>query len=142
MDRPPTFRNMRHCVRLLATVLGLQNFNPSAFQTYRPFIDSYSYFINMGYAFFTGRFVGFIAGFLNSFRAVSFFIILDDYPIIRLIFQKGESIIQNFNIGSFQFDLMQMLNESCIYRVRNENFNMLMFFYGIDKTRTVITART
>jgi len=82
--------------------------------------------------FFTGSFVGFIAGFLNSFRAVSFFIILDDHPIIRLIFQKGESIIQNFNIGSFQFDLMQMLNDSCIYRVRNENFNMLMFFYGID----------
>ena len=27
---------------------------------------------------------------------------------------------------------MQMLNDSCIYRVRNENFNMLMFFYGID----------
>ena len=27
---------------------------------------------------------------------------------------------------------MQMINDSCIYGVRNENFNMLMFVYGID----------
>jgi len=79
----------------------------------------------------TGSFVGFIAGFLNYFRAVSFFNILDDRPIIRLIFQKDESRIQNFNIGSFHTDLMQMI-DSCIYGVRNENFNMLMFVYGID----------
>jgi len=88
----------------------------------------------MVYAFFflTGSFIGFIAGFLNSFRAVSFLMILDDRPIIRLIFQKGQTVIQNFNIGSFQFERMHEINYSCIYRVRDENFVMLMFFYGID----------
>jgi len=58
--------------------------------------------------------------------------ILDDRPIIRLIFQKGQAVIQNFNIGSFQFELMQVINDSCIYHVRNDNFRMLMFFYSID----------
>jgi len=58
--------------------------------------------------------------------------ILVHRPIIRLIFQKGQTLIQNFNIGSFQFDRMHMVNDSCIYRVRNENFCMLMFFYGVD----------
>jgi len=80
----------------------------------------------------TGSFVGFIAGFLNSFRAVSFFMVLDDRPIIRLIFQQRQKVIQNFDIGSFQFELMHMINDSCIYRVCNDNFSMLMFFYGVD----------
>jgi len=86
----------------------------------------------MVYAFLTGSFVGFIAGFQNSFRAVSLFMILDDRPIICLIFQKGQTVIQNINIESFQFELIYMINDSCIYRVRNENFCMLMFFYGVD----------
>jgi len=36
--------------------------------------------------FFTGPLVVFIAGFIHSFIAVSFFIIVDDHPTIRLIF--------------------------------------------------------
>jgi len=27
---------------------------------------------------------------------------------------------------------MQVNNDSCIYHVRDDNFGMLMFFYGID----------
>jgi len=83
----------------------------------------------MVYAFY------FIAGFLNSFRAVSVFMVLDDRPIIRLIFQKGQAVIENFNICSFQFELMQVLKDSCIYRMRNGDFGMPVFFYGDADSR-------
>ena len=38
--------------------------------------------------FMTGSIVSHVAGFLNFFRTVSLYMILDDHPIIRLIFLK------------------------------------------------------
>jgi len=58
--------------------------------------------------------------------------ILDDHPIIRLIFQKGPNVIQNFIIVFFHFELLQTLNDSCIYRARLGHFNAIMFFVVID----------
>ena len=54
--------------------------------------------------------------------------ILDDNPIIRLIFQKVPNVIQDFIIGFFHFELLQTLHYRCIYRVRLGNFNAIMFF--------------
>ena len=58
--------------------------------------------------------------------------ILDDHPIIRLIFQKGPNVIQNFIIVFFDFELLQTHNDSCIYRARVGRFNAIMFSVGID----------
>ena len=68
--------------------------------------------------------------------------ILDELPTVSLIFQKGQNIIQNFNIGSFQFQHVQVLNDSCIYSVTNGDFGILMNFYGIVQIRLVPTAQT
>ena len=70
--------------------------------------------------------------YLNFFRAVSVYIILDDNPIIHLFFQRGPNIIQEFIIGLFYFQLLETLNDSCIYRVRLGHFNAIMFFVVID----------
>jgi len=83
--------------------------------------------------FFTGPFVIYIAGYIHSFTAMSFYIILDDHhPTIRLIFLKVENVIPNFEIGSFQFELLQALIDSCDYRVRSGGFDTKVNFYGID----------
>jgi len=59
-------------------------------------------------------------------------LIPDEHPTIRLIFQKGQKVIQNFNIGSFRFELVQVLNDSCIYGVRSGDFDIILHFYGVD----------
>jgi len=110
----------------------LTEFQPVRFPNIQNFHQLLFVFHQHGLCFFfTGTFV-FVAGFINSFRAVSFFMILDERPIIRLIFQKGKTVIQNLNISSFQFELVQIHNDSCIYRVRNGDFGILIHFYCID----------
>ena len=56
----------------------------------------------------------------------------DDNPILRLVFQKGQNEIQNFIIDSFHFELLQVLNDSCVYRVRLGNYSTIMFFLDVD----------
>ena len=58
--------------------------------------------------------------------------ILDDHPIVRLIFQKGPNVIQDFIFDLFHFELLQTLHDTCIYRVRLGQFNTIMCFVGID----------
>jgi hypothetical protein len=79
-----------------------------------------------------GSFVAFTAGILNSFRGVTFFMVLDDHPILKLIFKKYGVEIQNFFIGTFHFELLEALSDMCVYRVRFDNFSMTMSFFGID----------
>jgi hypothetical protein len=58
--------------------------------------------------FYGGQFCIIHSRFSDFFRAVSIFMILDDYhPIVRLIFQMGPHEIQNFIIGFFHFELLQ-----------------------------------
>ena len=59
--------------------------------------------------------------------------VLDDHhSIVRLILQEGQHEIHNFIIGSFHFKLLQVLNDSWIYRVRLGNFSAIMFFLVVD----------
>ena len=79
--------------------------------------------------FISGYFTSYVAGFFKFFRAVSVYLVLDDdHPIIRLIFQKSENEIQNFIVGSFHFEILQVLNDSCVYRVRLGNFSAIVYF--------------
>jgi len=48
-----------------------------------------------------GSFVAFTTGILNSFGGVTFFMGLDDHPILKLIFQKYGVEIQIFFFGTF-----------------------------------------
>jgi len=65
---------------------------------------------------------------------MSFFIILNDHhPNIRLIFQKSENLIPHFQIGSFQFELFQELDDCCAYHVRCGNFKIIIKVYGVDE---------
>jgi len=125
---------MLNCVRLQAVARGTQSFKPSFFLAFKTFTNSFSYFFGEVYAFFfTGPFVIYIAGYIHSFTVMSFDIILDDHhPTIRLIFQNGENVIPNFEIGSFLFELLQALIDSCVYRVRSGDFDTKVIFYGID----------
>ena len=82
--------------------------------------------------FFTGPLVISVAGYIQSFRTLSFFIILDDHPNIRLIFQKGVKLIPNFELESFHFTLIQALNESCVYHVGCGNFKIIMNIFCVD----------
>jgi len=52
--------------------------------------------------------------------------VLDDHPILQLIFQKYNVEIQNFFIRSFHFELVEASNDSCVYRVRLDDFSMIM----------------
>jgi len=47
----------------------------------------------------TQSFVSYISGFLFFFGYISVYMILNDNPIISLIFQKVPNIIQEFIIG-------------------------------------------
>jgi len=59
--------------------------------------------------------------------------VLDDHhPIVRLIFQMGPNVIQHFIIGSFNFEHLQTLQDTCIYRVRLGSFSTIFCFIGID----------
>ena len=58
--------------------------------------------------------------------------VLDNHPILKLIFQKYGVEIQNFFIGTFHSELLEALNDMCVYRVRLDNFSMTMSFFGID----------
>ena len=55
----------------------------------------------------------------------------DAHSIVRLILKKCQNEIQNFIIGSFHFELLKVLNDSCVYRVRLGNFGANMFFLGV-----------
>jgi len=70
--------------------------------------------------------------FSTIFRAGSVYMILDNHGIIRLIFQKGPNVIEDFIIGFYYFEILQTLHDTCIYRVRLGNFNTIIFFVGID----------
>jgi len=58
--------------------------------------------------------------------------IADEHRTIRLIYQKFQNVIQNFNIGSFQFEFVQVFNDSCIYHVRSGDFGIIVKLYGVD----------
>ena len=66
----------------------------------------------------TGSFVSYIAGYVNFFRAMSIYMILDNHPFVRLIFQKVTNYVHTFIIGCLYFELLQVGTDSCIYRVR------------------------
>jgi hypothetical protein len=68
--------------------------------------------------------------------------VLDDHPIIRLIFQKSQNEIQSFIIGSFHFVLLQVLNDSFIYCVGLGSFIAIIFFLGVDADSRFTTAQT
>ena len=40
--------------------------------------------------------------------------VLDDRPILKLIFQKYGVEIQNFFIGTFHFELLEALSDMCL----------------------------
>jgi hypothetical protein len=81
--------------------------------------------------FHSRTFVAFIAGFLNFSSSISFYGFRR--PSNRsLIFKKGQNEIQNYIIVSFHSELLQVLNDSCIYRVRYGNFSMIMFPFAVD----------
>ena len=108
-------------------------FQPVRFPNFQNFNQLLFLFLQQGLCFsFTGPLVVVIMDFINSFIAVSFIMILNEHLTIRLIFQKDQNVIQNFNISSVWFELVQVLNDSCIYRVRTGYFGILMNFYGID----------
>ena len=84
-------------------------------------------------SFISGNFAVYVAGFPDFFQAISVYIVLDDdHPIVRLIFRKGPNVIHNLVISLFHFELLQTLNDSCIYRVRLGHFNTIMCFVGMD----------
>ena len=58
--------------------------------------------------------------------------VLDDHPILKLIFQKYGVEIRILFIGTYHFELLEALYDMCVYRVRLDNFNMTMSFFGID----------
>ena len=118
-------------------------FIPIHFPSIRTFHKLLFHFHSHGLcSFMTGRFVSYIAGFLTFFRGVSVYMILDDdHPIIHLIYQKGPNVIQHFIIGFFHFELLQRHRDSCIYRVRLGNFNVIMYFVSMQ-TRVVTSAQT
>ena len=109
-------------------------FQPVRFPSIENFHKLLFLFLQQRLCFFlTGPLVIFVAGYIQSFRALSFFfIILDDHPTIRLIFQKGVNLIPNFEIESFQFTLIQAWNDSCVYQVRCGNFKIIMNIFGVD----------
>jgi hypothetical protein len=55
--------------------------------------------------------------------------ILDNYPFVRIIFQKGTNYVHTFIIGCFYFELLQFGTDSCIYRVRLGGFRTVKFFF-------------
>jgi len=75
--------------------------------------------------FFTGPFVLYVGGFVHSFEAFSFYIILNEcHPTIRKIFQKDENLIPHFQLGSFKFELFHAMDDCCTYHVRCGDFKI------------------
>jgi hypothetical protein len=58
--------------------------------------------------------------------------VLDDHPILKLIFQKYRAEIQKYFISSFHFELVEASNDICAYSVRFDDFSMIMYFFGMD----------
>ena len=73
------------------------------------------------------------SGFSNFFLAVSIYMVLDDHhPFVRLLFQMGPNVIQHFIIDHLHFEHLQMLRDTCIYRVRLGPFNTIFCFIGVE----------
>ena len=86
------------------------------------------------FCFMTGSFVSYLAGFLTFFGLFRFiwFWIITIRSFVRLIFQMGQNVTQHFIIGSFHFEHLQTLQDTCIYRVRLCPFSTIFCFIGID----------
>jgi len=90
----------------LRTVAGnsswLTEFKPVRFPAIRIFHQLLFLFHSHDFcSFMTESFVAFIAGIINYFRGVTFFMVLDDHPILKLIFQKYHVEIQILSLLLF-----------------------------------------
>ena len=82
----------------------------------------------------TGGFVYYLAGILNSYRMVTFFVALKDAEILNLLFQRGPATFTEFYLIDFHFSLI-MVDEAhlVMYRVTcGDGFNMAFACYGVD----------
>ena len=81
-----------------------------------------------------GAFPTYLARLQTGFIRVSFFIALKDSPILNLLFQRGESLRESFNLGRYHFELYQDLQhmDACRYVVRRGGQQYAFSFLGID----------
>ena len=81
-----------------------------------------------------GSFPTYLAGVQTRFRRVAFFIALKYTMLLNLIFQRGVLNTANFQVGEFEFTLLDILDESdvCRYIVKQGEQEFYISFVGID----------
>ena len=82
---------------------------------------------------FPGSFPAYVAGLQTSYHLATVFVALQENPLINLIFQKSEELVQTFNIGPFQFTLekVEVCMAVCRYRVKRGRFGVMVGFIGV-----------
>jgi hypothetical protein len=84
--------------------------------------------------FLAGSFALFTAGIVNSFDSVTIFVALTEDPLIDILFRRGDDILDNFTLDSFDFIFIAEDDGLDIYHytVSHENFATLFTFFGIS----------
>ena len=81
-----------------------------------------------------GSFPTYLAGVQTRFRRVPFFIALKYNTLLNLIFQRGVLNTANFQVGEFEFTLLDIMDGSdiCRYIVKKGEQEFYISFVGID----------
>ena len=81
-----------------------------------------------------GSFPTYLAGVQTAFRRVAFFIALKYTTLLNLIFQRGLLNTVNFEVGVFEFPLLDIIDGSdvCRYIVKKGEQEFYISFVGID----------
>ena len=81
-----------------------------------------------------GSFPTYLAGVQTVFRKVVFFIALKYITLLNLIFQRGVLNTVNFQVGEFQFTLLDIIDgcDVCRYIVKKREQEYYISFVGID----------
>jgi hypothetical protein len=70
-------------------------------------------------------------------NAITIFIEIEDIPIILILLQQETDPIHQFNLGPFEFHLLQNeLNDVCRYRVSRGNHALTLIVIGIHTTNS------